>query len=51
MARIGGLSDESKWSHAIWPVDPKTGKRSRRRSAILLDDPRQVDAFFAREAR
>jgi hypothetical protein len=48
--RLGGLSNESAWSYAIWPVDPETGRRSRRSSTVVLDDAGAVDAFFARGA-
>lgn len=48
--RIATLSSESNWSHALWPVDPETGKRSRRPSVQVIDDADQVDAFFARQA-
>jgi hypothetical protein len=49
--RIAGLSPESNWSHALWPVDPDTGERRRRPVVTMLEDPDAVDAFFAREAR
>jgi hypothetical protein len=49
--RIAGLSAESNWSYALWPVDPDTGERKRRPVATLIDDPDAVDAFFAREGR
>jgi hypothetical protein len=49
--RIAGLSAESNWSFALWPVDPDTGERKRRPVATLIDDPDAVDAFFAREGR
>jgi hypothetical protein len=48
---LTGLSSESNWSHALFPVDPKTGKRERRQPVIVLDNPDAVDAFFARQAR
>jgi hypothetical protein len=48
-ARLGSLSPESAFSHALFPVDPKTGERSRRPQVVVLDDPAQVDAFFARQ--
>lgn len=49
--RIASLSNESAFSYALFPADPDTGKRSRRASVLTIDDPDQVDAFFARQAR
>lgn len=45
--RLATLSPESAFSHALWPADPETGERSRRELVIVLDDPDEVDAFFA----
>lgn len=46
--KIGGLSTDSAWSHALYPADPETGERSRRPSEVTIDDADSVDAFFAR---
>lgn len=48
--RLANLSPDSAWSHALIPYDPSTGHRAARESVITLDDPAQVDAFFARQA-
>lgn len=50
MVRLAGLSTESAWSYAVWPVDPATGERTRRERIAVLDDAASVDAFFAGEA-
>jgi hypothetical protein len=49
IARLGSLSPESAFSHALYPVDPKTGERSRRAQVVVLEDPAEVDRFFARQ--
>lgn len=48
--RLAGLTADSAWSHALWPVDPRTGERSRREPVTVLDDEDAVEAFFARQA-
>ena len=48
--RISGLTGESAFSHALFPVDGETGKRARRAPLTVIDDADQVDAFFARQA-
>lgn len=48
--RLAGLSSESNFSLAVWPMDPDTGKRSRAVAPTVIDDPDAVDAFFARQA-
>lgn len=50
MARIATLTGDSTFSHALWPADPETGKRSRREPVTVLDDPAAIDAYFARQA-
>ena len=50
VVRLAGLTSESAWSYAVWPVDPATGERTRRRVVSVIDDPDAVDAFFAAEA-
>jgi hypothetical protein len=48
--RVRALPSESAWSYALWPVDPSTGERSRAaRPTTVLDDPDEIDAFFARQ--
>lgn len=47
--RLAHLSADSAWSHVLYPVDPRTGERTRRRPATVIDDPAEVDAFFARQ--
>lgn len=49
IVRIAGLSPESPFMHALYPVDPDTGERSRRVVVPVIDDPDAVDAFFARQ--
>lgn len=49
MVRVAGLSPESNWSHALFPVGP-TGERARETADLVLDDPAEIDAFFARQA-
>lgn len=46
---MAGLTAESAFLHALFPVDPETGRRVRRPSVAVLDDPDSVDAFFARQ--
>lgn len=48
--RLSGLTSESSWSYAIWPADPKTGERSRAEAVQIVEDPNDVDAYFARQA-
>lgn len=48
--RIADLPSDSSWSHALYPADPTTGLRSRRPSVTVLDEPADIDAFFARMA-
>ena len=49
--KLRGLSSESGWSYALWPLDPATGKRARRVAPVMLEDPAAIDAFFARQGR
>lgn len=48
--KLAGLSSESLWSYAMWPVDPDTGERVRREQVAVIDDPDAVEAFFAGQA-
>ncbi|WP_167760405.1 hypothetical protein [Blastococcus sp. CT_GayMR16] len=48
--RLSALPADSAFGYALFPVDPDTGKRSRREPVTVIDDPDQVDAYFARQA-
>lgn len=50
--RLSHLSADSGWMHALYPVDPATGERARRRAETVrvIDDPAAVDAYFAAQA-
>lgn len=47
--RVTGLSPESAFLHALYPLT-ETGERRREAADLVLDEPDEIDAFFARQA-